>query len=172
MESGGGMIAPANGDLVEVRLVGVPIRLRERSTQHSDELLREMTLIAQEAASGHTDLPRRLLHLADEVRGTYSEFTVNADAEMDQAAAAGIEQIDVVYRVPPRVVPMCEHILEVIEEADAFCRQGRYLLTLASPPDIRAYQRWILGEFIRQPRGEPPLSWADYRASEGSTDAG
>lgn len=160
------MTDAARDDLVEVRLVGVPIPLRERSTQHSDELLREMTLIAQEAETGDTALPTRLVQLAADVGATYSEFTVHADAQMDAAAEAGIDVIDVVYNVPPTVAGFCEHILSVIEEADAYCRQGRYLLTLATPPDILAYQRWILGEFIRQPRGEAPMSWPDYSRSD------
>lgn len=148
-------------ELVDVRLVGVPIALRERSTQHGDELLREMTLIVQQAATD-TGVPGKLVRLAAEVRGTYSEFTVHANAEMDAAAEAGIDSIDVVYQVPRSVAGFCRHILDVINEADAYCREGKYLLTLATPPDILAYQQWILGEFIRQPNGEPPLPWSEY----------
>jgi hypothetical protein len=155
------MTAQATEELVEVRLLGVPIALRERSTQHGDELLREMTLIAQQAA-GDSGVPARLVRLAAEVRETYSQFTVNANAEMDAAAEAGVESIDVVYRVPRGVAALCQHILDVIEEADAYCRQGKYLLTLATPPDVLAYQRWIVGEFIRQPNGEPPVSWSEH----------
>jgi hypothetical protein len=156
------MTDTAEHELIEVRLLGVPIALRERSTQHGDGLLREMTLIAQQAADD-SDVPARLVRLAAEVRDTYSMFTVHANAEMDAAAEAGVESVDVVYRVPRSVATMCRHILEVIEEADAYCRQGQYLLTLATPPDVLAYQRWIVGEFIRQPSGEPPLSWGDYQ---------
>ena len=159
-------------ELVEVRLLGVPIPLRERSTQHGDELLREMMLIAQQAnaaadGDGNGDgaeVPAKLVRLAVEVRETYSQFTVNANAEMDAAAEAGVESIDVVYQVPSSVAGLCRHILEVIDEADAYCRQGRYLLTLATPPDILAYQRWIVGEFIRQVEGEPPLRGGEQPA--------
>lgn len=164
------MTEASGDDLVEVSLLGVPIPLRERSTQHSDELLREMTLVAQEAEAGDTALPSRLVQLAAEVGATYSEFTVHADAQMDAAAEAGIDSIDVVYRVPASVAAFCEHILSIIEEVDAYCRQGRYLLTLATPPDILDYQRWILGEFIRQPRGEAPTSWPDYPRTASAGD--
>ena len=158
------MTDTAEHELVEVRLLGVPIALRERSTQHGDELLREMTLIAQQAVDDG-DVPARLVQLATEVRDTYSQFTLNANAEMDAAAEAGIASVDVVYRVPRSVAGMCRHILDVIEEADAYCRQGQYLLTLATPPDVLAYQRWIVGEFIRQPGGEAPIPWGEYEGS-------
>jgi hypothetical protein len=61
------------------------------------------------------------------------------------------------------VATLGEYILAVLDEADDYCRQGRYLLTLVTSPDRMAYQHWIVGEFIRQPRGEPPTAWVDFR---------
>lgn len=158
----------APGPLVEVRLLAVPVALRERSTEHGDALLREMTLIAQSAREGDSDLPLRLLRLADEVRTSYAEFTVHGDAEIDAAAEAGRESVDVTYHVPVQVADFCRHVLAVVEEANDYCLQGQYLLTLATPPDVLAYQRWILGEFVRQVAGEPPRAWGD-QAGGGTT---
>ena len=160
------MTANAPEDLIEVRLLNVPIPLRERSTQHSDELLREMTLIAQQAEGDQTGLPARLVRLSAEVRAAYRQFTMNANAEMDVAAQAGIDRIDVVYHVPRSVGEFCRRILEIIDEAEAYCRQGEYLLTLAAPPDVLAYQRWIVGEFVRQANGEPPKPWRPEQTEE------
>ncbi len=152
--------------LTEVRILGLPVPLRERSSQHGDELVREMTLIAAQVDAGDSaHIPDRLVRLAAEVQSTYATFTVNANAQMDAAAEAGIEVIDeIVYRVPREVGPLCAHILTVIAETDAYCADGHYLLALATPPDVRAYQQWILGEFIRQIDGQAPLSWEDFRA--------
>jgi hypothetical protein len=151
--------------LVDVVLRSVPVSLRERSTEHGEELLREMTYVAAQAAAheGPT-LPARLVQLADEVAETFGIFTVDANAVLDMAARRGDDVVDeLVYSVPSSVADFCERLLTVIDEVDAYCRQGEHLLTLATPPDVLAYQHWIVGEFVRQPRGEAPLSWPEYR---------
>ena len=43
--------------------------------------------------------------------------------------------------------------LELLDLADAFCREER-LLSLARTPEQRRFQRWFLGEFVRQEQGE------------------
>ena len=152
-------------ELVEVRLLGLPVSLRERSTEHSEELMREMTLISQQLADGDgDDLPTRLVQLVADVRSNFSVFTASADAQIEAAAEAGIEVIDeITYHVPAATGPYCEHLLAIIEETDEFCRQGRHLLTLETPTDVYAYQRWILGEFVRQTRGEPAMPWPEFQ---------
>ena len=150
--------------LVEVRLLGLPVPLRERSTQHGEELVREMTLmVAQQRDAGSPTIPQRLVGLAADVRSTYGMFTQHANTQMDAAAEAGIAVIEeIVYHVPAHVAATCEHILAVISEVDEYCREGRYLLALATPPDVWDYQQWILGEFIGQVRGGQPTSWLDF----------
>ena len=77
--------------LVEVRILGLPVPLRERSNQHGEELVREMTLVvAQQRDNGSTNIPQRLVNLAADVRSTYGMFTQHANAQMDAAAEAGI----------------------------------------------------------------------------------
>jgi hypothetical protein len=50
--------------------------------------------------------------------------------------------------------------LELLDLADAFCRDQR-LLSLARSSEQREFQRWFLGEFVRQQAGHPPLAWHD-----------
>jgi hypothetical protein len=155
--------------MADVVLLEVPIELRERSQQHSDELVREMTLIALQIREGDGDaLPVRLTELVAEVQLTYGAFSTQADAQLDAAAARGeTVAARVVYTVPRTVGPFARHLIEILEEADEFCREGSYLLALASPPDIHAYRIWALSEFERQIAGEEPLSWPDYVALNG-----
>ena len=156
-------------ELVEVRLLSVPIPLRERSTEHGEELLREMTLISQQLTAGDgPDLPVRLIQLVGDVRATFGVFTEGADAELDAAAEKGLLVVDeIVYRVPVSTGAYCTHLLDIIDETDRFCRAGEHLLTLASPPDVRAYQDWILGEFVRQTAGLPPIPWPAFQPAAG-----
>ncbi|MDQ1726065.1 MAG: hypothetical protein QOK14_110, partial [Frankiaceae bacterium] len=155
--------------LIEVRILGLPVPLRERSTQHGDELVREMTLLAARAEdSSGAHVPQRLVSLAADVRSTYGVFTEHANAQMDAAALAGIPVIDeIVYHVPASTGPFCEHLLAIIDETDEFCRRGDYLLTLATPADVLRYQRWIIGEFVRQIRGEPAIPWPEFQPATG-----
>lgn len=151
--------------LVDVRLLEVPVAVRGRSMQHGEELVREMTLVAQSEDLPGTALPQRLVQLAKEVRSTYGVFSVKADQEFDAAVARGDEVIDeLVYHVPPTMGPFVRHLIEVLDEADAYCRAGQHLLTLATPPDIAAYRLWVLREFERQLAGEPPVPWPRFAA--------
>jgi len=50
----------------------------------------------------------------------------------------------------------------MLDEADAYCREGRHLLTLSTPPEALAYRRWYLLQFVDQVAGRPPRSWSDW----------
>ena len=54
----------------------------------------------------------------------------------------------------------------ILDEADEYCRQGRLLLTLATPAPLVAYRQWFLDQFVDQAAGAPPVAWADYRAAD------
>jgi hypothetical protein len=159
----------AAADLTDVVLLDIPIDLRERAQQHSDELVREMTLIALQIREGDGEaLPVRLTELVADVQQTYGAFSARPDAELEAAATRGDQVAPrIVYTVPRTVGPFARHLIEVLEETDEFCRDGSYLLALASPPDIHAYRIWALLEFERQLAGEPPTSWPEYAATHG-----
>lgn len=157
--------------LVEVRLLEVPVELRGRSLQHGEELLREMALISQDSetrdAHGSTrPLPDRLLALAHEVRTTYGALAARADEQYAEAVARGDTYIDaLVYQLPITIGPFIRHLIEILDEADDYCRAGQHLLTLATPADVAAYRHWSLTEIERQLAGGAPTSWPDYSAS-------
>ena len=152
--------------MAEVVLLGMPVDLRARAQQHSDELVREMTLIALQIREGDGQaLPVRLTELVAEVQQLYGAFAAGADEQVDAAVARGDTVVArVIYTVPRTVGPFAGHLIDILEEADEFCRQGNYLLALASPPDIHAYRIWALLEFQRQIDGQQPVSWPDYAA--------
>jgi hypothetical protein len=156
-------------DLIEIQLLDVPLELRSRSQQHSDELMREMTLVALQIEDGEGDvLPVRLTQLAADVQANYGAFSNRPDEELDAATARGDKvHARVVYHVPPGIGPVARHIIDVLEETDQFCREGNYLLSLAAPPDIAAFRHWALEEFERQSQGGEPRPWGVYAASRG-----
>lgn len=153
--------------LHEVRLLGVPMALHAAAQEHSAELMREMYLIAQQLHASGGDgvdehLPVRLVELVEALTGEYSGWTVSQDRQLDDAAASGVESIDLVYQIPIGAGAAAEHLGGMLDEADEYCRAGQHLLTLATPPELLRFRQWFLGEFIRQLAGEPPTPWSEY----------
>ncbi len=149
------------GGLVEVRILGMPLRLYRESAEHHDELKREFAFVMESDASG-VDVPARLLRLVAEVTAKFGAFTSEQTAALQRAALEGRDgTIDLVYRVPREARSACVQFDALLDEADRYCEAGKELLTLATPPRTRAFRRWFLWEFVRQIDGEPPRPWSE-----------
>jgi hypothetical protein len=157
-----GQGAPA--ELVEVRIVDMPLDVYAEASEHSDELMREFTLIRERDQDGRA-VPRRLLELVDQLSATYGAFTAGQEAELRGSLDRGDATITLVYRVPATVGPACIALDQLLDEADDFCRDGHELLTLATPPRSLAFRKWFLEEFVRQADGGEPRSWSQFQAS-------
>ena len=146
--------------LVTIRLVELPLKLHARTSEHSDELMREFTYIRAQSEDPEASTPPvKLLDLVDEITGRFAGFTAGSQAELDAAIASGRDSIDLEYRVPPDVAGACIDLGELLDAADDYCREGEVLLTLATPDELVAYRRWFLDEFVRQAAGEAPRPW-------------
>jgi hypothetical protein len=163
-QRGGGGTGGAS--LVTVRLLELPVPLHQRVEQHGQELQREMALLAVqlESEGEHGALPPRLMALMRDLSSDYAGIGDAASGEIEAAADAGRESVDVTYRVPDSVGPAARHLAAVLDEADEYCRRGRHLLTLAAPPDQVAYRHWFCGQFTDQVTGAPPVPWPAYAA--------
>ncbi|HEX3005329.1 MAG TPA: hypothetical protein VHO27_14035 [Angustibacter sp.] len=150
-------------ELVEVHLVDYPLDLFLRAQEHADDLIRELTLIANSPAveSGHSDLPARLLVLVEQLTHQYAGVSDDVEQQRDAALDRGDTRVDLTYRVPRHIADAVRHLGTVFDEADDYCRQGEHLLTLATPPDALAYRHWILEEFVAQiEEGRAPVPWS------------
>jgi hypothetical protein len=154
--------------LVPVHLRGLPLDIRARSQEHEQDLMRELALVRVSAATeSASNAPGRLLDLADELRSTYGSLAAGPDALMEAAVDRGETAADVTYTVPADLRPFLRRTAQVLEEAEEFCRDGRYLLTLAAPPDVAAYRAWIFAEFDRQIAGGDPVPWPESVQARG-----
>jgi hypothetical protein len=157
----GGVTEPSE-PLVTIHIRGLPVPLHARSQAHSDELMREFRLIAEQMRQeGTHGLPRRLIELVNALEGQYSTFTEAQEEALEEAIAAGDDTIDLTYSLPAHVGDGVRALGAVLEEVDQMCRDGQHLLTLATPPDLVAYREWFLDEFVRQVEGGEPIAWAD-----------
>jgi hypothetical protein len=149
--------------LVVVELHGLPVALQARAAEHAEELQREFVLIAEglQHSEGRSALPRRLLDLVEVLRREFGGFTAEQEEVFDAAVRAGVPTIDLRFRVPPTAAQAAVAIGDMLDEADEYCREGRHLLTLATPPELVAYRRWYLQQFVDQIDGGAPTRWKD-----------
>ena len=149
-----------SAELVEVRLLRLPVTIHARARSHAEGLQRELELIRR-GSRDRASVPPRLLvgieQLADELDGGAHE----ASRQLQDAIDRGRESIDLVYRVLPDAGAAAERLRRLLDEIDEYCRARRHFLTLVTPPDCVAYRTWYLGEFTRQTSGERPLPWDD-----------
>jgi hypothetical protein len=83
-----------------------------------------------------------------------------------------VQEIDLLYRMPPDVADAVVRAEVLLDEADEYCRRGEHLLTLVTPPDLLELRRWFFAEFIGQPAGKEPMSWPEWRRARGAPAAG
>lgn len=154
--------------IAEVRLPEFPLRLWAAAQQHVDELLREFTLLSMGEESGESagHTPTRLLALIHELNTQYAGTTTETDAVRDAALTAGHDTMELVYQVPAAAREACIRLGEMLDAADDFCRDGDYLLTLATPLESLLFRRWYLDQFVHQIDGAGPVSWPQYRAAQ------
>jgi hypothetical protein len=150
-------------DRVAVRLLGFPLQVYLRALEHSNELMREFSLIAMSRADDdRPPLPKRLVQLVERLTHDYAGVTDEADAQRDEALEAGLESVDLIYLVPPAAGEASRVLGAMLDEADDYCRNGGTLLTLATPAEAKRFRDWYLGEFIGQVVGAEPTPWPDF----------
>jgi hypothetical protein len=142
-----------------VRYLDVPVADYLALQEHNDALFRELQLIrirmhtqggeAAEAPPGLPSLVDRLL----------AQFRSQSDTLRDEVARAqdrGAETVDLVSEVPPAAVPAARAYVELLEEADEFCRSGD-LLVPPPPERVRWLRRWFVEQMAAQLLdGAPP----------------
>jgi hypothetical protein len=146
---------PVVEDPVEVTLVGLPLDEMRVNRQHLRELRRELRLLAL----GHETtypLAASLSRFFAQLDATF--WRGMRDESLTSALLDGHETVDLPITVPRHSGDDFQRFIELLELADAFCRQER-LLTIERTPDQIAFQTWMFGEFVRQTRGAPPLRW-------------
>ncbi|MDQ1682995.1 MAG: hypothetical protein QOH99_1536 [Frankiaceae bacterium] len=140
--------ASADVPLVTVHLLGLPLKVHARAQQHNDEMTREFQLIVEQDHQEGGTVPTRLLQISTLLSERYRGFTEEQESRIEAAMAAGATQLDeVTFTVPADVGDAARQLGDILEEADTYCRTGQ-LLTLAAPPDVAAYRRLYLDNFI------------------------
>ncbi len=146
---------------IMVQLQRYPLRLYVRSRMHFEELAREFQLVGLAEATGPRvrPVPERLLELVDQVTTQYAARVGAIEAVRSAAIERGEISMDLLYELPLEAAPVIVQLRDLMAECDEFCRSGRYLLTLATPPDVVAFREWNIAEILGQMVGAAPTPW-------------
>ena len=145
--------------LVDVSLGDVPTDLLVQAKEHLDNLVRELELAEFGASSGLTQaIPGDMVDLIGTVLGEFADVRRSIKEQASRALADEQPRTSLTLRVPVSTADAGEAYLEALERADKFAHASR-LLTLATPPQHRAFRRWYVHSLVQQlraaGRGEP-----------------
>jgi len=152
-------------DDVPVTVTGVPLRTYQAFQRHYRELRREVRLLA---LAHEADYPLAK-NLSDVFGSLERELRQGMGADqIDEALRGGREIADLQVWVPDETSAKIGRFIELLDLADEFCREER-LLSLARTPEQQQFQRWFLGEFVRQSAGDTPVAWHDSTVASPRT---
>jgi anti-sigma regulatory factor (Ser/Thr protein kinase) len=144
-----------------VRLVDCPVALSLAQDDHLDELVRELQLVAPDIAEPE---------LASVIRGLLdgqAQARHMGRRTAQDAAAEGRPVVTVEMVLPSPAAEQVEQLDAAVAAADALCERER-LLTLASPPEVRALRAWMRDEVRDQIRtARPPRSYDEWLTAHG-----
>lgn len=152
-----GDAAPGADDLVEVRLLRLPVAVLVTARERHDSLLRECALLAAQS-SDRQDLPARFRELVNTLGVQYGPVRPRPDAVIEQALEQGRDAIDVTYHLGPEAAAAADTLESLMAAADEFCRSGD-LLTLPRSELEERFSAWYLGQITTQLGGAPPQPW-------------
>jgi hypothetical protein len=150
--------------LIRVVLLGLPVPLHRLTIEHLDDLRREFDLIRRTEGEQARSVPQRLAELIESLEPAFAGLADAPNAQLQEAIARSREAINLVYMVPASAAEASRLLDAMLDEADAYCRNGEHLLTMATPAEAVRYRRWFLGEFVAQIAGAGPTSWAEHTA--------
>lgn len=151
-------------ELIEVRLIGMPVALHQSSVEHGAEVMREFSHLLEDPSQSHA--PARLISLFRSLREKYRPFSLAVWSELDTVAAEGQDTADVTFTIPREGGEAAKEIVRIWEEVDRYCQAGDYLLALQPPPQIVAYRKWFLEQISAQAGGQDPVSWEAWLAAK------
>lgn len=147
----------ARGDLLEVHLLGYPLHLGARATEHYEEVFRELALHVSAHPAEQDSVPARVLVMLEQL-GRHYQPQQEHELEREEAIARGEAARDMIVHLPPGAGEVGRQIDALMDETDDYCRDGE-LLTLAPDDDVVAFRKWYLAEVVNQAGGRPPTPW-------------
>ena len=145
------VVPDALGPLRRVRLHGVSTRLLHGAKTHLDDLVRDLTLVNEQAAAqGRAD--ERLVELAERLSGLASSlvgFRNQIRRHALDAVRRGDETLTLELELPAGVRGQLSEYRRALDEADEHCAAGRLLVPVATAEEVR-FRRWKLDTIVAE----------------------
>jgi anti-sigma regulatory factor (Ser/Thr protein kinase) len=167
---GGSVTWPEGTELVPVTFVDLPIDIYRTASEQYEGIIREFRLVVEGDPEQRSSVPARLLELIEELDARFSGFSIEQNAEFEDARTAGASTVTLAYELPRSVGEACTHLNALLDEADEYCRRGEWLLSVVPTTQAVAFRRWFLAEFARQVDGAPPIPFASSPEYEALFD--
>jgi hypothetical protein len=137
-----------------------PLRVWARSRQHSDEVMREFTLMLEGERSGQTtlDVPKALVDLASMFTTQFGPLLDQLYAAREKALDEGRDRMDSEVALVEGTPALLDRVREVMDAVDDYCRTGD-LLTLERDETERRLFDWTMAELVGQYEGREPTAW-------------
>ena len=116
-----------------VRLVSCPVELSLRQDRHLDELVRELQLMSGDVASERS---QALAERLEGLLGGPAHARHTGRMEAMQAAAAGLEHLDVEMAIPNELAHGVSELQETVSEADRLCEEALGEQILIAPGSL------------------------------------
>lgn len=143
---------------VPVALLEVPVEVWAMLDSEWKDRMREFALIS--LSEQPSSVPVRLLELVRELDSSYGTLGAQQVRELERARDAGEATVArLEYLLPRHIAPALAELASMMDETDAYCEDGEYLLSLASSPRARALREWIFEEFAVQLEGQGATPW-------------
>lgn len=135
-----------------IELGDVPTDLLLGAKAHVDNIVREFTLAATGAASGHgAAIPPHLASLIEDVVSGFADARQAIKRQAIDAATRGDPRTTLTLSLPVSAADAGERYLAALDEADTYARAAR-LLTLETPPQHQVFRRWYVESLVAQLR--------------------
>jgi anti-sigma regulatory factor (Ser/Thr protein kinase) len=158
-------VAPAGWHVVLLK--GCPVDLALRHDEHLDELIRELQLIDAGGGAHGSVSSAELAESIHELISRQSHVRHTRRLRALEAAAAGLDEVDVPMPLPPETVADAARLHDAVLAAEEMCAREQ-LLTLASSPQVSRLREWVVHEIEHQlGKGEAPTSFRDWAAAHG-----
>lgn len=145
---------------MQLELLNFPVDRFQRARQHADAVQRELDVLRIEGArAGH--VPRRADEIIADLDARFTGYRATMDT-LDGLVAQGADHADVLIPVlgdPEERAAAVQAFADLLDEVDAYCESGDQLLTVVTPPELRAFRAWLFAEVIGQLRGAAPSAW-------------
>ncbi len=137
-----------------------PLRLWAEQQEHTQELLREFTLLifGQQSSSRTAEAPAQLVELAEMFASRFGPLLDRLNADRQAAYDAGQDRMDSVVPLVAGTAELMDRVRVVLAAVDDYCRQGT-LLALARTPQMVALFDWTDLELATQLAGGDPTPW-------------